>query len=160
MARLSLFSNSTEWTPKRIHFKKWQQCQPGWHPFGPLCTPFGFLHFWFLGPLSLFFYNKFLTLGFWVWRESSFRVFKEECFFPCWRLVVFTLNGVETRKSIEWRCGGVLWRWNCYVVFFYLGCVCYNWTQNDYVARELSSEVWLAEISRWSSRRMSTKANK
>jgi hypothetical protein len=28
------------------------------------------------------------------------------------------------------------------------------------VARELSSEVWLAEISRWSSRRMSTKANK
>jgi hypothetical protein len=27
----------------------------------PLCTPFGFLHFWLLGPLSLFFFAPILN---------------------------------------------------------------------------------------------------
>jgi hypothetical protein len=31
--------------------------------------------------------------------ERNFRVFKEGCFFPCLQLVVFTQNGMETRKS-------------------------------------------------------------
>jgi hypothetical protein len=33
--------------------------------------------------------------------------FKWSLFF-CWWLGVFALNGVDTRKIIEWRCGGVL----------------------------------------------------
>ncbi len=45
--------------------------------------------------------NKFLTFRVCMCTRRNFRVFKEGCFFSCLQLVVFTHNGMETRKSTD-----------------------------------------------------------
>jgi hypothetical protein len=47
-----------------------------------------------------------------------------------------------------------------FMLFFSIWDVCCCWMQDDYVARVLPNEVRSTEISWWSGRRISNKANK
>jgi hypothetical protein len=55
--------------------------------------------------------------------RRNFRVFKEQCFFSSLWLVVFILNGMETRESIEGD-AVVFMALKSLCRFFCLGCVC------------------------------------